>query len=192
MPTPAESTKIDGRTFRNVMGLFATGVTVIAVELEGEHYGMTANAITSVSLEPLIVLVCVQKDAHMAGYLRQAGCFSINILNQDQEDLSNFFAGQWPDDAEPPAHSLAPWVCGPRLAGAIGGLACIIDEFIEGGDHWIITGLVVDLYKHDAPANPLLYYRGQYRKVLDEKTTQYSSQTQSSRLDNDADQDEHQ
>jgi flavin reductase (DIM6/NTAB) family NADH-FMN oxidoreductase RutF len=169
MSTPAGSTEIDGRAFRNVMGLFATGVTVIAVELGGEYYGMTANALTSVSLEPLIVLVCVQKEAHMAGYLRQTGCFSINILNQDQEDLSNFFAGLWPENGEPPVYSFEPWVCGPRLAGATGGLACTIDEFIEGGDHWIITGRVADLYNHAAPAHPLLYYRGRYRQLMDDR-----------------------
>ena len=164
MSSTKKSTAIDGRVFRNVMGLFATGVSVLASEVDGQYFGMTANAITSVSLDPLLVLVCVQKDAHMAGYLRESGSFSINFLNEDQADMSIFFAGMW-SDAEPPAYSFEPWVCGPRLGGAIGGLACRVQEFIEGGDHWIITGSVVDLYNHEKPANPLLYYRGQYRKL---------------------------
>jgi flavin reductase (DIM6/NTAB) family NADH-FMN oxidoreductase RutF len=83
------TTKIDSRVFREVMGLFATGVTVITTRIDGETYGMTANAITSVSLDPLLVLVCVQTEAHMAKLLRQSGEFSINILNEDQEILSN-------------------------------------------------------------------------------------------------------
>jgi flavin reductase (DIM6/NTAB) family NADH-FMN oxidoreductase RutF len=162
-----EANILNSRAFRNVMGLFATGVTVIAAETEGETHGMTANAITSVSLEPMLVLVCVQKNAHMAGVLRQSGQFSINILNEDQADLSNFFAGLWAE-AEPPAFTFEPWIGGPRLQGAIGYIACKITQFYEGGDHWIIVGEVIGLYRPEKPDNPLLYYSGQYRKLLDE------------------------
>lgn len=98
---------INGRMFRDVMGLFATGVTVVTADLEGETHGMTANAITSLSLDPLLVLVCVQKDAMMAGILQQAGAFAISILSADQEHLSNFFAGIWPDGADPPLSALS-------------------------------------------------------------------------------------
>lgn len=170
MTTPKNTTAINSREFRNVMGLFATGVTVIATEIDGEIYGMTANAITSVSLDPMLILVCVQKEAHMAQYLQETRQFSINILNQEQQDLSNFFAGLWPEDAEPPPFSFEPWVGGPRLTGATGALACKVDKFLEGGDHWIVTGVVVDLYSQSNPArNPLLFYRGKYRKILDEE-----------------------
>ena len=161
------NTLIDNRTFRNVMGLFATGVTVIATQIDGEIQGMTANAVTSVSLDPLLVLVCVQKKAHMAEFLQASGEFSINILNEDQADLSNFFAGIWPNDKPDPSFEFDPWVCGPRLRGSIGAVACKIDELIEGGDHWIITGSVIDLYRQETPQNPLLYYKGQYGKLLD-------------------------
>lgn len=171
MSTPKPATTLDSRTFRNVMGRFATGVTVIATEINGEIHGMTANALTSVSLEPLLILVCVQKNAHMAEFLRRSGQFSVNILNEEQQDLSNYFAGIWASDAEAPAFSFEPWVCGPRLVNSIGALACRIEEFIEGGDHWIITASVVDLYHPDPVENPLLYYRGQYRKLLEEQRT---------------------
>jgi flavin reductase (DIM6/NTAB) family NADH-FMN oxidoreductase RutF len=163
----AEANTLNSRAFRNVIGLFATGVTVIAAEVEGEIHGMTANAITSVSLEPLLILVCVQKDAHMARVLRQAGQFSINILAEDRADLSSFFAGMWPD-IEPPAFTFEPWSGGPRLQGAIGAIGCKISQFYEGGDHWIIVGEVIALYREEQPANPLLYYMGRYRKLLDE------------------------
>lgn len=161
-----EANSLNSRAFRNVMGLFATGVTVVAAEVEGETHGMTANAITSVSLEPMLVLICVQKNARMAGVLRQAGQFSINILNEDQANLSNFFAGLWPE-AAPPAFTFEPWTGGPRLQGAIGCIGCKIDQFYEGGDHWIIVGEVTDLYRPEKSADPLLYYSGQYRKLLD-------------------------
>ncbi|HXV44297.1 MAG TPA: flavin reductase family protein [Anaerolineae bacterium] len=158
---------IDSRAFRNTIGLFATGVTVVAVEVGGEVFGMTANAITSVSLEPPLVLVCVQKEAHLMGFLRQSEGFSINILSEEQKGLSNFFANMW-SKAEPPPFAFLPWLGGPRLEGAIGAIACKISEFVEGGDHWIVLGQVVGLYRAEHPANPLLYYRGQYRRILDE------------------------
>jgi flavin reductase (DIM6/NTAB) family NADH-FMN oxidoreductase RutF len=157
---------VDSRAFRNTIGLFATGVTVVAVEAEGEVYGMTANAVTSVSLEPMLVLVCVQKEAHLMSFLRQADGFSINILNEQQQELSNYFAHMWPHP-EPPTFTFIPWLGGPRLEGAIGAIACRTREFLEGGDHWIVVGQVIGLYRAENPANPLLYYRGQYRRILD-------------------------
>jgi flavin reductase (DIM6/NTAB) family NADH-FMN oxidoreductase RutF len=157
-----EELRVDSRAFRNTMGLFATGVTVMAVEVEGEIYGMTANAVTSVSLEPLLVLVCVQKEAHLMQFLRQAEGFSINILNEQQQALSNFFANIW-QEAAPPPFTFTPWVSGPRLEGAIGAVACRTREFLEGGDHWIVLGEVIDLYQAENPPKPLLYYRGQYQ-----------------------------
>jgi flavin reductase (DIM6/NTAB) family NADH-FMN oxidoreductase RutF len=165
MPDSPKELSLNNRTFRGVMGLFATGVTVIAVEVDGEIHGMTANAITSVSLEPLLVLVCVQKNAHMAELLRRSGQFSINILAEDRADLSIFFAGMWAE-TEPPLFTFEPWIGGPRLQDATGAVACKIDQFLDGGDHWIITGLVLALYQQESPANPLLYYKGQYRKLL--------------------------
>ncbi|MBI1881883.1 MAG: flavin reductase [Chloroflexi bacterium] len=162
-----ENVVIDSRAFRNTIGLFATGVTVVAVEINGEIYGMTANTVTSVSLEPLLVLVCVQKEAHLMQFLRQAKGFSINILSEDQADLSSFFANMW-RQAEPPPFTFIPWLGAPRLEGAIGVIACRTMEFFEGGDHWIVTGQVIGLHQVENPTNPLLYYRGQYRRMLDE------------------------
>lgn len=160
-----EDSTLDSRTFRNTIGLFATGVTVVAVEVEGEIYGMTANAVASVSLEPMLVLVCVQKEAHLMAFLRQAEGFSINILSEAQQDLSNYFANLW-HAPEPPPFAFSSWLGAPRLEGAIGAIACRTTEFLEGGDHWIVLGQVIGLYRQENPANPLLYYRGQYRRML--------------------------
>jgi len=160
-----EDSTLDSRAFRNTIGLFATGVTVVAVEVEGETYGMTANAVTSVSLEPMLVLVCVQKEAHLMAFLRRAEGFSINILSEAQQDLSNYFANLW-SEPEPPPFAFSPWLGTPRLEGAIGVIACRTTEFLEGGDHWIVLGQVIGLYRQENPANPLLYYQGQYRRIL--------------------------
>ncbi|HEX9924953.1 MAG TPA: flavin reductase family protein [Anaerolineae bacterium] len=163
MTIPEEKT-IDTTNFRRTMGLFATGVTVVLAETEGDVFGMTANAVTSVSLEPPLVLVCVEKKAHLMTYLRKSGSFSINILNEDQADLSRYFASMW-TGPEPPVFSFEPWVGGPRLVNTLASIACEITEYLEGGDHWIVLGRVIDLYRADDPPEPLLFYRGQYRQV---------------------------
>jgi flavin reductase (DIM6/NTAB) family NADH-FMN oxidoreductase RutF len=169
MTTPKNEqvmTSIDNWEFRKTLGLFATGVTVVAVEVDGEIFGMTANAVTSVSLEPPLVLVCVDKQAHLMAALQKSDQFSINILSEGQVDLSSFFANMWLEP-ELPDFTFIPWMGAPRLAGTLGAIACRIYEFLEGGDHWIIVGQVVDLYREEDLANPLLYYRGQYRQILD-------------------------
>lgn len=166
MTNSEQESHVNARAFRDVMGLFATGVTIVATDVDGVTHGMTANAITSVSLDPLLVLVCVQKNAFLVEMLQHSGAFSINILSEEQEDLSNYFAGMWPKEAKPPPFAFEPWIGSSRLSGAIGALACKIDRFLDGGDHWIVTGLVVDVYRQNSPADPLLYYSAQYRRLL--------------------------
>jgi flavin reductase (DIM6/NTAB) family NADH-FMN oxidoreductase RutF len=166
MTIPEEEGIIDTTDFRKTMGLFATGVTVVLAEVDDDIFGMTANAVTSVSLDPPLVLVCVEKRANLMAYLRKSGGFSINILNEDQADLSRYFANIW-TEPEPPAFSFEPWVGGPRLVNSIGSIACEITEYLEGGDHWIVLARVIDLYRADDPPDPLLFYRGQYRQVRD-------------------------
>jgi flavin reductase (DIM6/NTAB) family NADH-FMN oxidoreductase RutF len=159
-----EQTTIDTRTFRRTIGLFATGVTVVAVEIDGVQRGMTANAVASVSLTPPLVLVCVQKEAQMLQFLQKSAGFSINILSERQENLSRYFANMW-TEATPPPFSFRPWIGGPRLEGAIGAVACETQEYLEGGDHWIVIGRVIDLYRAENPEHPLLFYGGQYRQM---------------------------
>lgn len=168
MATSEQEAIVDSRAFRDVMGLFATGVTVVAAVSDGQTQGMTANAITSVSLDPLLILICVQKNAVMAQVLKKAEKFSINILNEKQENLSNYFAGIWPENADPPYFVFEPWQDVARLRGAIGALACEIDKFLDGGDHWIVTAFVVDLYRQANPDTPLLYYQGLYHHICAE------------------------
>ncbi|MFQ5614825.1 MAG: flavin reductase family protein [Anaerolineae bacterium] len=158
------SPAIDPGDFRKIIGLFATGVTVVATEVGGEPHCMTANAITSVSLDPLLVLVCVNNQLAMAEYLQQGKAFSINILREEQEALSNYFADLWEGETPPP-HKFVTWEGVPRLEGCIGSLGCVVHEVFDGGDHRIVVGRVVALHQGAEPFLPLLFYGGRYGKM---------------------------
>src|SRR5574341_975136 len=131
---------VDAHAFRRAMSLFATGVTVLATDAgEGAPIGMTANAITSVSLNPLLLLVCVEKIANIAPHLLENDGFSLSILNENQADLSDFFAGRW-RGASPPRFSFTDWQGGPLLADCVAAVGCRRYQVVEGGDHWIVIG----------------------------------------------------
>lgn len=155
---------IDSREYRNIIGLFATGVTVVATEFEGELQTMTASAIASVSLEPLLLLVCVGKKLALSDSLGKSEGFTVNILRENQEALSNYFADLWHEE-EPPPFSFEPWEGIPRLKGCIASLRCVPYEVFEGGDHRIVVGRVVGLHRGAEPYRPLLYYRSRYRQL---------------------------
>ncbi len=160
---------VDTRTFRNTIGLFATGVTVVAA-MHGDHlHAMTANSIASLSLEPPLVVFGVGKRAHLVEELRQSETFAINVLGEDQQALSSYFAGKW-IGAEPPAFRFLPWEGGPRLDGAVAAIGCTVYDWLEGGDHWIVIGRVVALYQAPEPRRPLLFYAGTYRRLDAEAT----------------------
>ncbi len=105
---------VDPGEFRDVVGLFATGVTIVVAEVDGQVHAMTANSVTSVSLEPVLMLFCPSRKARIAQNLPALTHFSINILRQDQQALSTYFAGGWKDSA-PPAFRFVDSTAGPRL-----------------------------------------------------------------------------
>ncbi len=155
---------IDTQQFRRTIGLFATGVTVIATETPEDIHAMTANAVTSLSLDPLLVLVCIGKRARMAEILVREARFSINILRQEQQALSTFFAGSWRETKAPPFR-FVHWNGRPRLEGCLAALGCECHQTVDGGDHWIVIGRVVELYQGIEPQLPLLFYRGRYGRL---------------------------
>src|SRR3990172_1447552 len=130
------------------MGLFVTGVTVVAVDVPEGVHGMTANAVASVSLDPMLVLVCVDKRARMHGQLAVGRTFTINILRQDQEPLSRYFAGRWPRTPTP-EFRFRRWEHGPLL---------------EGGDHPLVLGRVTGLQQGET-GRPLIFFGGRYRHL---------------------------
>jgi len=149
--------------FRRAMGRFTTGVTVITTRLGDDLHGMTANAVTSLSLEPMMVLVCVDKTADTHDILSKAGVFAVNILNKDQAEISDRFAKKEFDGAhglEDVPHSFGA-TGAPIIDGALAYLDCRTLTEQHGGDHTIFIGEVVEA-KELSEAEPLLFYRGKY------------------------------
>ena len=152
--------------FRRLMGLFPTGVTVLAAQHGEDIHGMTANAVVSVSLEPLLLLACVAKGARMNAFISRSGGFSVNILSADQEALSRYFAGSW-TLTSPPEFRFTPWAGGPRLVGSAASIGCRLDRSIEAGDHWMVLGQVIALHEGDRSARPLAFFAGRYGRLSD-------------------------
>jgi len=151
---------VDGRTLRHTVGRFVTGVTVVAMDIEGELRAMTANSFTSVSLDPPLILVCVGKDTKIGHGIRDVAGFSINILGEGQQDLSSYFAGIWKGD--PPEFHFVPWEGGPRLEGSTAALGCAVHAVQDGGDHWIVLGRVLAAHRADGQTLPLVFFAGRY------------------------------
>jgi 3-hydroxy-9,10-secoandrosta-1,3,5(10)-triene-9,17-dione monooxygenase reductase component len=155
---------IDSRTLRQTVGQFVTGVTIIATEVEGSIHAMTANSFTSLSLDPPLVLFCVGKNTKAGQLIHQATDFSVNILQQNQRDLSTYFAGGWKEEAPPP-FSFTPWHSTLRLDGSAAALGCSVHAIHEGGDHWIVVGRVIDVYRADDDVQPLVFFGGRYATI---------------------------
>lgn len=154
---------IDKSELRRVMGLFATGVTIITTRDEsGCPFGFTANAVSSVSLVPPLMLVCVDKKADTYPYFERSGVFTVNILAEDQEMLSRKFATSGIEKFAGIGYRKNELGCAV-LDDAVGHLACRIVRAIDAGDHTIYLGEVDTADAGDGP--PLLFFRGGYRKL---------------------------
>jgi flavin reductase (DIM6/NTAB) family NADH-FMN oxidoreductase RutF len=152
---------IDPRAFRQTLGLFVTGVTVIAMEVDGSIRALTANSFTSLSLNPPLVLFCLGKGTKAGQVIEHLREFSVNILSQEQRALSTYFAGSW-KGSEPPPFTFSRSEGGPRLDGSVATLGCTVNAVHEGGDHWIVVGQVVTLHRSDLPRAPLVFFGGRY------------------------------
>lgn len=152
---------VSAERFRALLGRFATGVTVLTTRAaDGRPYGMTANAIASVSLEPPLLLVCVDRARDMHDVLRTAPHFALNILARDQEALSRRFAEEETDRFAGLSLLDGPHEL-PLLPGVVAHIVCELREAVPAGDHTIFVGLVVDGGPR-RDAEPLTYYRGGY------------------------------
>src|SRR5277367_5168457 len=128
----------NAKSFRETLGLLATGVSVVATHIEGQVHAMTANAVSSLSLDPPLVLFCPAKRARFSALLPQAAGFSINFLRDEQEALSTYFAGFWKEPT-PPRHRFITSNGLPRLEGSLASLVCKKRAVYEAGDHWLVT-----------------------------------------------------
>ena len=157
---------IDSRAYRDVIGRFATGVTVVAAQEDGRTHGMTASSVTSVSLDPLLVLVCVGKSAAIHELMLRTGSFAVSILADGQQELAAFFSTQDRDDSAMGGFPYRAAGSGsPILDGALGWLDCRLWQQYDGGDHTIVVGEVTGLELSTPNGAPLLFYAGGYRDI---------------------------
>jgi len=161
---------LNSSEFRKAMGAFATGVTIITLDLDGEVHGMTANAFTSVSLDPMLVLVCVDHSTRTHAHLHAKKRFGINVLCEDQQAISEYYAR--PErthehaEAEAGARFDRTSQGTPILHGALAYLECRLQSAQQAGDHAIFIAEVEDVVVGEG--DPLLFFRGKYRKLGDE------------------------
>jgi len=155
---------IDQATFRSVLGLFATGVTVVTGITENKTpVGLTVNAFTSLSLSPPLVLFCLDKKTASIDAFDKGNGFALNMLNEDQKNLSVIFSTKVEDRFAEVDHTF--WNTGvPILNGCLANLECKIDSTHDGGDHLIIVGLVERLHQ-SKDGRPLLYFNGNYAQI---------------------------
>ena len=151
---------VDDAQFRQLLGRFATGVTVITVAMpEARPHGMTANSLASVSLRPPLVSVCVDHGAEMHRLITASDMFVVNVLASHQEALARRFADPQDDRFDGVGYHLSQHG-GVLLHGALAHIECTRHALLEAGDHTIVVGRVVGGSTSDG--RPLLYYRGGY------------------------------
>jgi flavin reductase (DIM6/NTAB) family NADH-FMN oxidoreductase RutF len=155
------------------MGRFATGVTIVTVDLDGEVHGMTANAFASVSLDPMLVLVCVDHATRTHAHLHARKRFGINVLCETQRAISEYYARpeRTHEHAEVEAGALFDRTKHgtPMLHGALAYLECRLHSAQVAGDHTIFIAEVEDVVAREG--DPLLFFRGKYRKVGEDVET---------------------
>lgn len=168
-------TEIEPNVFRAVMGRFATGISVVTA-LDGERpFGITVNALSSVSLQPALVMVALDRRRFLTPIVRAGGRYAVNILGEDQQALSDCFAGA----PVTPGRDLfcgAAWHPGPTglplIDGAIATLECTVVQTFSAGDHDLFIGRVDTLVGDGQDAMPLLYYRRRYLRIEHAETSE--------------------
>jgi flavin reductase (DIM6/NTAB) family NADH-FMN oxidoreductase RutF len=153
--------------FRKAMGCFATGVTILTLDLEGEVHGMTANAFASVSLDPPLLLVCVDHSARTHAHLHAKKRFGVNVLAASQRVISEYYArpvhvhGHAEEEAGARFDRTTQGT--PILHGALAYLECRLQSAQEAGDHTIFIAEVEEVVVR--AGDPLLFFRGKYSKI---------------------------
>jgi len=156
----------DGQQLRRFMGLFATGVTIITTrDAHGNAYGLTANAFTSLSLDPPLVLICIDRKSETFAHFYDSKTFVVNILSEDQQPLSARFAKSGGDKFAGVPHRRG-LLGTPVIDGVLGSIECRIVETHEAGDHVIHVGQVE--HAEVAGGRPLLFFQGKYRSMASE------------------------
>ena len=155
--TQPERSTIDGEVFRDVIGRFASGVTVVTARCDGANYGMTASAVSSLSLDPPLLLICVNRSnsTHMA--ISKSGSFAVNILDEAQAEVATTFARHAPDKFDAICHDEGTLDL-PVLPDSLAVVECTLDDKLIGGTHEVFVGRV--RYARARDGAPLTYFRG--------------------------------
>ena len=170
--TPASGVPaIDARAFRNVLGQFATGITIITTVHEEQPVGFACQSFAALSLDPPLVLFCPTKASRSWAAIEASGHFCVNILAENQQHVSARFGSREPDKFAGidwhPGHLGAP-----VLDGTLAHLECTVDSVHEGGDHFVVFGAVQIMAETPrVKPRPLLFYRGQYTGIEPDKNT---------------------
>lgn len=151
------------RLFRDVLGRFASGVTVVTTISNDEPVGMTCQSFSSVSLEPPLVLFIPAKSSRSWPLIQRSGKFCVNFLAADQAELSNTMASRGTDKFGDVKWVPSAKTGSPILEGSLAHVDCTIHTVHEAGDHYVVIGRVVDLNTAETDAEPLLFFQGKYR-----------------------------
>ena len=161
-PSAITGPHADHRLFRQVMGRFATGVTVITTRYGEDTFGMTANAFMAGSLDPMLCVVSINHTAQMHGRLRSTGHFGVSFLSQEQQHLAGQFAGKRLDGVVPDFELRGRT---PILKRAIAAVTADVVDTAECGDHTLFVGSIKELILGDDAASPLLFFGGRYARI---------------------------
>ena len=153
---------VDAKEFRNTVGCFATGITVITtLEADGAPVGLTANSFTSLSLDPPMVLFCLDRKIQSIDAFIVGGVFAINILSAQQKEVSERFAESGPEKWIGFEYDKGKNGC-PILPNCLANLEGFVTSFFDGGDHVIVAGEVKNLVSSSLDVKPIIFYRGGY------------------------------
>jgi 3-hydroxy-9,10-secoandrosta-1,3,5(10)-triene-9,17-dione monooxygenase reductase component len=173
-PIVEDPIEIAPDVFRRVMGHFVTGVTVVTTLSDSGPQGITVNALSSISLEPPLVMVALDRRRFITPAVRLSGRYAVNVLSEDQRALSDCFAGA-PVEPGRDAFCGASWTKGstglPLIDGAIATLECTVVQTFEAGDHELFIGRVDAMANAEPHPMPLLYYRRQYLRIQRAETS---------------------
>ena len=164
MSTPDEDAALDRSLFRDVIGRFASGVTVITTTVDGTDYGTTASAVSSLSMEPPMLLICLNKTSETRQAVTRSDRFAVNILSEGQAEIASAFARKSPDKFAQAKVDRGPNGM-PLIPGSLAQLECVVTETAVGGTHTVFMGEVLHAEGTDDP--PLTYYRGRFGRFQD-------------------------
>jgi len=158
---------LDPHDYRSALGCLASGVAVICAKKGSEQTGITVSSLTSLSLNPPLILFCLDAKSSSKKFFMKDDCFSINLLSEEQKNISAIFASRDKKDWGAVPHALLHFkkFRAPVLDHAITHMVCTVEKRIKGGDHLIITGRVHSVSHPNETGKPLLYYRRNYHKL---------------------------